>query len=352
MTGARYFRLFLASAAIALVFCLVAPAWAFDTPPVETVVGGRMPVNGATGEGSLPVAVSQDWSRPLPEVTSAVIVVHGAHRNAAGLFRIGTQLAPGKATLIIAPQFLLERDIAAHALPADVLRWGRDNWTTGGDATGPVAISSYDAIDAILATLADRSRLPNLKTVVLAGFSGGGWLTQRYAALGRAGDTLASWGIALRYVVGSPASYLYFSDERPLPGGGFGAFAGAATCPNYNRWPYGFAGDIPRYAAAATRGGAAAVERRYAGLDLVYLVGTADNDPHHWELDMSCAGEAQGPDRYARSLNFFRYMQARDAAILRQKFSSAPGARHDPAPVFGSPCGRAALFGETGCSGG
>ena len=55
-------------------------------------------------------------------------------------------------------------------------------------------------------TLADRSRQPNLRTVVLAGFSGGGQLVQRYAAVGRVGDTLANRGIALRYVVGSPSS--------------------------------------------------------------------------------------------------------------------------------------------------
>jgi hypothetical protein len=325
---------------------------AFDTPPVKVVVDGRMAVKGAGGEGLLPVAVSQDWSRPLPDVTRAVIVVHGAHRNADAIFRATARLAPDNGTLIVAPQFLAKKDIVANSLPDAVLRWARDDWSTGADAIGPAAISSYEAVDSLLLALADRARFPNLKAIVIAGFSGGGWLSQRYAALGRGGGALASRGIAMRYVVGSPSSYLYFSADRPLSGGGFAPFAEAAACPDVNRWPYGLTGDMPRYVAAAAQGGSAALERRYAGLDLVYLLGTADNDPNHWELDKSCAGEAEGPDRYDRGINFFHYMQARDAAILRQRLWTAPGAGHDEKAVFGSPCGRAALFDQSGCPGG
>jgi hypothetical protein len=341
----------LAAAGIAIGLCLAGRALALETPPVRVVVDGRMVVPGVGGDGLLPVAVSQDWSRPLPGVRRAVIVVHGAHRDAEPLFRSVAAMAPDGGTLVVAPQFLLEKDIAAHSLPERVLRWP-DRWATGADAAGPVAVSSYDAIDTLLLTLADRTRLPELNTIVLGGFSGGGWLAQRYAVAGRAGDTLAGRGIVLRYLVSSPSSYLYFSDDRPRGDGGFGRFAGAASCANFNQWPYGLAGGFPRYVTAAAGGGAAALERRYAALDLVYLVGTADNDPNQWELDKSCAGEAEGPNRYARGVDFFRYMQARDAAILKQRFWSAPGAGHDPAAVLGSPCGRAALFDATGCLGG
>jgi hypothetical protein len=47
------------------------------------------------------------------------------------------------------------------------------------------------------------------------------------------------------------------------------------------------------------------LERRYVGRDVVYLLGTADNNPNHWELDKSCAGEAEGADRYTRGVIFF-----------------------------------------------
>jgi hypothetical protein len=108
-------------------------------------------------------------------------------------------------------------------------------------------------------------------------------------------------------------------------------------------------GGLPRYIGAIAPGSAGAVERHYAGFDVVYLFGTADNDPNHWELDKSCAGEAEGPDRYTRGLNFFHYLQTRDAAILKQRLWTAPGAAHNYAAVLGSPCGRAALFDAPGC---
>jgi trehalose 6-phosphate synthase len=56
---------------------------------------------------------------------------------------------------------------------------------------------------------------PDLKTVVLAGHSGGGQLVHRYAVVGKAPAALASAGIHLRYVVANPSSYVYFSDARP-----------------------------------------------------------------------------------------------------------------------------------------
>jgi hypothetical protein len=45
-------------------------------PSVPSVVDARIIVRGGGGEGLLSVAVSQDWSRPLPQVSRAVVVVH------------------------------------------------------------------------------------------------------------------------------------------------------------------------------------------------------------------------------------------------------------------------------------
>jgi hypothetical protein len=319
-------------------------------PPVTEVVGSRLPVRGAAGEGLLAVAVSQDWSKPLPGIARAIIIVHGYQRTAAGYFASVTRLVPDSSTLVVAPQFLAPEDIAAHGLPDTVLRWNRNHWADGGNAVGPAAIGSYETIDALLRTLANRTMLPGLTTIVLAGFSGGGQLVQRYAAVGQGAHLLAGSRIGLRYVVGSPSSYVYFDDERPRPEGGFGPFAGAALCPQYNQWRYGFAGALPAYVAASLKEGLTMLEKRYAEHDLIYLLGTADNDPNHEELDKSCAGEAQGPNRLARGLAYFEQMRARDRAVLKQRLWQAPGAGHQPERVFASPCGRAALFDVPGCS--
>jgi hypothetical protein len=341
----------LAIAGLIASWYFIGPAGA-DTPappPVKEVANSRLPVRGAAGDGLLAVAVSRDWSKPLPGIARAVIVVHGYHRTAVGYFTMVTRLTPDDRSLVVAPQFLAPEDIAAHGLPDTVLRWRYNHWSDGSDAVGPAAISSYEAIDVLIRTLANRAVLPDLTTIVLAGFSGGGQLVQRYAAVGQGERLLAGSRIGLRYVVGSPSSYVYFGNERPRSGGGFGPFAGAAACPQFDRWRYGFAGTLPAYVTASLKEGLAALENRYAGSDLIYLLGTADNDPNHQELDKSCAGEAQGPNRLARGLAYFEQMRARNGPVLKQHLWEAPDAAHQPERVFASPCGRAALFDVPGC---
>ncbi|MGA8398873.1 MAG: hypothetical protein WB697_03240, partial [Stellaceae bacterium] len=154
----------------------------------------------------------------------------------------------------------------------------------------------------------------------------------------------------LRYVVGSPGTYTYFGDERPLPDGTFGASAGI-QCPDYNRWKFGFAGGLPPYASAATAKGIPALEHRYVARDVVYLAGGDDTDPNHRLLNKTCAAEAQGPTRLARMQFFLADMKQRDGVAFRQPMRIIPGVAHNEARVFGSPCGRAALFDEPGCAG-
>ena len=87
-------------------------------PPVATVGNIRL----AVGEAQLPAFVSQDWSLPLPGMRRAVIVVHGYDRNAADYEHRVMEAQPPADTIVIAPQFLAVEDIAAHRLPAAVLR--------------------------------------------------------------------------------------------------------------------------------------------------------------------------------------------------------------------------------------
>src|ERR1700722_18486006 len=146
------------------------------SPPVAAVVDGRLPI----GVAQLPVFVSQDWSQPLPGVRRTVIVVHGYNRHAADYARNMMALGPSADTLVIAPQFLDPDDIAAHHLPDTILRWDREEWLDGNPALRPASLSAFDGFDAILAKLTDRAIFPNLSQIVLAGFSAGGQVVQRY----------------------------------------------------------------------------------------------------------------------------------------------------------------------------
>ena len=311
-------------------------------PPVTEIGDRRLPV----GTGTLPVFVSRDWSQPLPGIRRAIVIIHGYERNAGDHLRRVEGMNPPEDALIVAPQFLAAEDIAAGNLPAATLRWAREAWSSGLPALGPAPRSSFEAVDALLARLGDRAQLPNLSEIVVAGFSAGAQLVQRYVAVGKGEDAIGRGGVALRFVVGSPSSFAYFGDARPDPDGMIAGFAGAATCPQYNNWKYGFAGDLPPYVAAAVAPGIPVIEHRYAAREVAYLVGGADDNPNHKFLDKSCSGEAQGPTRLARSEYFYALMRQRDGAALHQTLSVVPGAAHNAAKVLGSPCGRAALFGD------
>jgi len=317
--------------------------------PVKVVADRRLPVTGAEGTGILPLYVTGDWTRPEPEVTRAILVFHGLLRDADVYLRSGeAALAEagdaGRGTLLVVPQFLADLDLPAHDLPADTLRWSRESWMAGEPAHGPAPVSSFEAIDAILTRLADRTLFPNLTTVVVAGHSGGAQVVQRYAVAGNGEAALAAEGVHVLYVVANPSSYVYFSADRPTAEGGTGPFA-ATACPGFNAWKYGFEAPPPYLAGTS----AATLERRYVSRDVVYLLGTADTNPNHPALDKSCAGEAEGPYRFARGHAYFAYLEARHPTGLAHRLWEVPGVGHDGGKMLGSACGLAALFDKPGC---
>ncbi|KIU49874.1 lipoprotein [Bradyrhizobium elkanii] len=310
-----------------------------DKKPVKAIATGRI----AVGNASFPVYLSADWSNPLPDVTRAVLVLHGVLRNADDYFSaaLSAQAAAGdvgKSALMIAPQFLIEPDVEAFKLPEDTLRWSLYGWQGGEPALAPNPASSFEALDAILAKLADRKLFPNLKQVVVFGHSGGGQVVQRYAIAVKGDQVLLREGIGVRYVVANPSSYAYFSKDRPDP-------AIAATCEGYNSWKFGM-DDRPPYLAAPTP---AALEQAYVGRRVIYLLGTLDTNPNHPALDKSCMAEAEGPYRYARGHAYVAAMQARDHGTPNHSLWDVPGVGHEGGKMLNSPCGLTAVFDIPGC---
>jgi len=306
----------------------------------QLAVGVISPERLATGVGELSLGLSQDWRQPLPEVQRAVIIVHGHQRNAQTYLHSAEQAAAqaGQATtsLIIAPQFLNEGDVQQHHLPDNLLRWRGSDWMAGADSTGPSALSSYAALDEILARLGDRKAFPGLREVVVAGHSGGAQVVQRYALVGHGDSQLAGSGIKLRYVIANPSSYAYFSTQRPVAG------FDPSSCPGFNRWKYGLQ-DLPAYAMGRSP---EQLEQGYVQRDITYLLGQQDTDPNHPVLDKSCAAQAQGAYRLIRGHNYFAYLRQRHPQGLTQTLVEVPGVGHDGNGMFTSPEGQQALFGK------
>jgi len=315
--------------------------------PVSAIAPQYMTVTTQAGSGLLPLYATGAWDAPQSHVTRAVVLLHGRLRNADAYFNLGhrARAAAGRDaldTVLIVPQFLASADVEAHHLPPSTLHWDWVGWMGGDNAVGPAPLSSFDALDAILQTLASRERFPALSSVVIAGHSGGAQVAQRYAVVTRGEAPLVERGIAVRYVVANPSSYVYFDDLRPGASGDFAALD-EASCPQFNRWKYGL-GDLPPYVRAGSgEHSAAALESAYMRREVITLLGSEDCDPSHPALDTSCAARAQGEHRLGRGLAYMRYMRSRHADVQHRAFEIA-GVGHDGAGMFGSAQGIAALF--------
>jgi pimeloyl-ACP methyl ester carboxylesterase len=324
--------------------------------PVDIVASHVFGLKTSKGPAQMPFDVSLEWDQPQPQVTRAVVMFHGKGRDVDGYYRAtlrAAEAAGGDAaatSILVAPQFLNEEDARAHRLPASVLRWRQGAWESGAEAIGPVAESAYSVIDAIVQHLSDRRFFPNLKTIVLAGHSGGGQAMQRYAVVGQA-ERLAGPGIHLKYVVANPSSYMYFGDERPQFKGETFRFEKASSdeCRNFNHWKYGPLEVHEEYVQQSATAGWQALEDAFARKDVVYLLGTADVDPHERDLDVSCAGEMEGPSRFLRGQAYYAWLHTRHLANWNQRVWFVPGVAHSGGKMFTSECGVDALFERSSC---
>jgi pimeloyl-ACP methyl ester carboxylesterase len=318
--------------------------------PVATISDTRLSIDTPQGHAEFPLYLSKDWTTPQPQVTRAVIVIHGKLRNADVYFHTAekAQRAAGANpddALLIAPQFLATLDTQVHNEPADLLRWDDNGWMGGEAAVAPLPLSSYSVLDAIVERLADRKLFPNLQHVVIAGHSGGAQVVQRYAVAARDLGALTREGIDVRYVVSSPSSYAYFDALRPDAQGKPAPF-NAAECADFDQWKYGM-GNRPAYLNDRSP---AQLEAAYAARRVDYLVGGDDDDPQQAALDRSCGAEAQGAQRVARAQGYYGYMQLRHPDGLNQTFHVVPGVGHNGARMLTSECALSAMFGTRGCS--
>ena len=270
-------------------------------------------------------------------VTQAVVVVHGADRNANDYFSsmndAATLAGRSLSTIIIAPQFQTSDDAPATDEPS----WTSSGWRAGdlSSSTGPLPrISSYAAIDTILVRLSNRTKFARLSRIVVVGHSAGGQLLHRYAATSRIASTLTENPI--RYIAANPSTWLYPGPERAA-GSGFAIPASAASCAEYDDWHYGLQ-NRNTYANALA---AALIKQNLVSRDVIVMLGTADTLTA--DLDVSCGADLQGPRRYQRGLALMNYMNALNPGN-GHRLVSIPGVGHSNSAMFTSVDGRRAIF--------
>jgi pimeloyl-ACP methyl ester carboxylesterase len=266
---------------------------------------------------------------PNPRVRRALIMVHGTLRNADHYFATATAAAflAGALddTLVIAPAFRSADKGCDDRLAPGEVGWSchGDSWRSGGTATTDPALTSFDFMDALLRTLADKRLFPNLASIVVAGHSAGGQFVARYQMAGKVHETL---GVAVSYVVANPSSYAWPDASRVLPeADAYPANAGVAwqseavhtnfrygpfdadEVPAYDHWPYGLEDRKGGYTAGTP---SEALRRRLASRPVTYLFGQVDVLPLGG-FDDSASAMAQGPTRRARGEAFVNYINTR-----------------------------------------
>lgn len=268
------------------------------------------------------------------KITRALVVVHGAGRDADNYFRsalAATFLAGGlEDTIVISPRFASNNGGGCmDILAPDEVNWpcNGDSWRSGGTAANNEKLMSFDFSDEILTRLAKKEAFPNLKTIVVAGHSAGGQFVTRYEMANQIHEKL---GVPVSYVVANPSSYAYLDPERPTGDGKeLRTFGDARNCTTYDNWPYGLKGRNG-YSAKLSDD---QLKKQLASRPATYLVGELDTLPLAG-FDSSCPAMAQGPNRNARGQAFANYVNQKYNA--QQKLMVVPLCGHNARCMFTS----------------
>ena len=125
-------------------------------------------------------------------ITRAVIVVHGAGRDADNYYRsalAGAFLAGALQTaLVISPRMASNAGGCRDSLAQNEISWDCNTWRSGGPSLSHPAVTSFDFLDEILRKLARRDVFPNLRGIVVTGHSAGGQVTNRYGMSSKVHD--------------------------------------------------------------------------------------------------------------------------------------------------------------------
>jgi hypothetical protein len=273
-----------------------------------------------------------------PDVRQLIVVVHGSGRNAFNVFSnivaAADSLGKLSETLVIAPLFKPSDDAPA----ANDLVWTSDAWKSGDEST-ELGVSSFEVVDAIARSIVDGRQFPNLELVTITGHSAGGQFTQRYAAGNEIQNTYRS--LKFNYVVMNPSSYMYLSPLRPLTGT-LDEFGIPSGCGGYDEYKYG----VLDRNAYMDRLEASELTSRYLRRHVTYLVGSDDTSRTN-DLDVSCAGDAQGYTRFARGVAYSNYIEQHYPAN-HHAGDVVIGVGHSSGGMSSSAVGKDAVFPDPG----
>jgi pimeloyl-ACP methyl ester carboxylesterase len=290
-------------------------------------------------------------------ITRALVVVHGAGRDADNYFRstLAAAFLAGALdnTAVIAPRMASNAAGCKDTLAANEVSWNCSTWRSGGPAVSNADLTSFDFLDEILRKVARKEVFPNLKAIVVAGHSAGGQVVNRYEMGNQVHEKL---GIPVTYVVSNPSSYAYPDANRPTdaayavqshaPGyvpeipantAAFHAFGGGRDCTTYDQWPYG----LEKHTGYTAKESDEQLRKQLVARPTTYLLGELDVLPLGG-FDGSCPAMAQGPTRLARGEAFGKLVNEKLGA--HHAIAIVPECGHNARCMFTSEAALPLLF--------
>ena len=291
-------------------------------------------------------------------ITRALVVVHGAGRDADNYFRttLAAAFLAGSLdnTIVISPRMASnDGQSCKDTLAPNEISWNCGSWRSGGPSLTSPTVGSFDFLDEILRKVARKDVFPNLKLIVVAGHSAGGQVVNRYEMGNHVHETL---GVPVSYVVSNPSSYAYLDATRPTGGAYsvqayapgyipavdaktplFARFGGARDCVTYNKWPFGM-DELSGYVGNQT---ADQIRHQLTSRPTTYLLGELDVLPLGG-FDGSCPAMAEGPTRLARGEAYGKYVNEKFGA--RHTTTIVPLCGHNARCMFTSEAALPVLF--------
>jgi hypothetical protein len=321
------------------------------------IVSSKLKVT-AEGNNYIPYISNYPLEVANSKIQHVILAIHSSNHSARGVYNNAMALLEKygleDSVLVIAPQFLMEKHIADVNSPY-LVYWGVSPFwgssiakvTPGGT---DFRISAYTVLENIISSLCEKKVFPNVKSIVILGHSAGGQLVNRFAASNVVeDDTAKPAGVAIKYIVMNPSSYLYFSPKRRVEGSKRQfEVPGANTLaenPGYDNYGYGLQ---KLYAYHRHKGlTPEKIRRQYSSRNVVHMLGRKDNVADS-SMSKHPSAMLQGENRLERGRIYFSHLLEEFGPKIEdhQKLVIIRGVGHSGRGMMMSPMGAKNIVGD------
>ncbi|MBU1657968.1 hypothetical protein KKG72_02820 [bacterium] len=311
-----------------------------------TIVSQRYEFNIHGVHAELPYASNYLLHHKNSEITQLIIAIHSSNYDAQSFFNniyaLSKKMGKEKMTLLISPQFMQSSSLESSK-KADFLFWDNPPFLGSSNARylkRRVQISAYEILDEMIDKVTKSGFFPKLRRIVIVGHSAGGQFVNRYCAYSR----FEKFGLNVRYIVMAPSSYLYFNKERAIKGTLNHFEIPKAEAKTYNNWGYGL--DKLYQVHSRNKVTASMMENQYVKSEVIYLVGSNDNNSNDSTASKTAASMWQGRNRVERAIIYAHYLEHYFGKEISSKhrFHTVPNVGHSSKDLINSKIGKSYLL--------